>query len=82
VYNLIMISMAPFLRLLVEREIDLEQLSQITQIPNERLTLFKYGTILNQEELDVICRVLNCQPCDVVEFRKEKDSGHWEWVSD
>ena len=81
-YNLIMISMAPFLRLLVEREIDLEQLSQITQIPNERLTLFKYGTILNQEELDVICRVLNCQPCDVVEFRKEKDSGHWEWVSD
>ena len=81
-YNLIMISMAPFMRLLAEREIDLEQLSQITQIPLNRLTSFKHGSVLNQEELDVICRVLNCQPCDVVEFRKGETSGHWEWVSD
>ena len=81
-YNLIMISMAPFMRLLAEREIDLEQLSQITQIPLNRLTSFKHGSVLNQEELDVICRVLNCQPCDVVEFRKGETSGHWAWVSD
>ena len=77
-----MISMAPFMRLLTEREIDLEQLSQVTQIPLNRLLSFRHGTVLNQEELDVICRVLNCQPCDVVEFRKEKTSGHWEWISD
>ena len=77
-----MITMAPFMKLLAEREIDLPQLSQLTQIPLNRLTSFKYGTLLNQEELDVLCRVLNCQPCDVVEFRKNKDAGHWEWVSD
>lgn len=81
-YNLIMISMAPFMRLLAEREIDLEQLSQITQIPTSRLALFGHGTLLNQQELDIICKFLNCQPCDVVEFRKNKDAGHWEWVSD
>jgi DNA-binding Xre family transcriptional regulator len=77
-----MISMAPFMRLLAEREIDLEQFSQITQIPINRLAAFNHGTILNQEELDVICHILNCQPCDVVEFRKDKNVGHWEWVND
>ena len=77
-----MISMAPFMRLLAEREIDLEQLSQITEIPINRLNSFKHGSVLNQEELDAICRVLNCQPCDVVEFRKSEASGHWEWIND
>ena len=74
--------MAPFMRLLVERDITLEQLSQITQIPLKRLTIFRWGTILNKEELDEICRVLNCQPKDVVEFKKENTGGHWEWVND
>lgn len=76
-----MITMAPFSRLLVERNIDLEQLSQLTQIPYPRLATFRYGVLLNQEELDIMCRILKCQPEDIIVFNKDK-GGHWEWVVD
>ena len=78
-----MISAAPLLRLMAERELTTEQISQLTDIPVTRVKSFKYGfTMVNQKELDVLCRVLNCQPCDLVEYRKEARGGHWEWIDD
>ena len=78
-----MISAAPLFRLIAERGIDSEQLSQLTDITPARINSFKYKYIrINSEELDLLCRVLNCQPCDLIEFRKSSDGGHWEWVND
>ena len=77
-----MISMAPFLKLMVERDLDIKQLSQISGITEHRLASLKYHNTVNQQELDILCRVLNCQPCDLVEVRKSRQGGHWEWIND
>ena len=78
-----MISAAPLLRLMAERELTAEQISQLTDIPVTRVKSFKYGySMINRNELDVLCRVLGCQPCDLVEYKKENGGGHWEWVDD
>lgn len=75
--------MAPLFRLMTERGLDSEQLSQLTDITPSRINSLKYkNNKVNREELDILCRVLKCQPCDLVEFRKTEDGGHWEWVND
>lgn len=78
-----MISAAPLFRLVAERGIDIEQLSQLTDITPSRISSLKYkNNKVNKEELDILCCVLKCQPCDIIEFRKDVRGGHWEWVVD
>ena len=78
-----MITASPLLRYIAEKGLDVEQLSQLTGITPERINSFKYRTgMVNKDELDTLCRVLKCQPCDIVEFRKDVRGGHWEWVDD
>jgi DNA-binding Xre family transcriptional regulator len=68
---------------MAEKGLDVEQLSQLTDITETRIKSFKYGfTKVNREELDVLCRVLGCQPCDIIEYRKTVQGGHWEWIND
>lgn len=78
-----MITAAPLFRLMADKGLDIEQLSQITDIPPTRINSFKYKSgRVNKEELNILCQVLGCQPCDIIEFRKEVRGGHWEWVVD
>ena len=82
-YNENVISAFPLFKLMAERGLDVEQLSQLTDITPTRLNSLKYkNNRVNREELDILCCVLTCQPCDLIEFRKEVRGGHWEWVVD
>lgn len=76
-----MININPLIRLLAERGLTFSELSQLTNISLHDLSLMKKGRYLTEENLDTLCRILNCQPCDIIEFTKTESKGHWEWVS-
>lgn len=76
------ITISPLERTLAEKGITIRQLSQLTGLSEKVIASMKKGRSLSFSNLDVICRVLNCQPCDIVEFKKNGVSGHWEWISD
>ena len=75
-----MININPLIRLLAERGLTFSELSQLTQISLHDLSLMKKGRYLTEENLDTLCRILNCQPCDIIEFTKTESKGHWEWI--
>ena len=75
-----MISIDPLWRLLAERGLSLSELSQLTQIPLSNLSQMQKGKFITEDNLDTICRILNCQPCDIIEFTKTESKGHWEWI--
>ena len=68
------------MKLLSERGLTVTGLSQLTGIPSSEISAMNKGVISN-ENLDTLCRILNCQPCDIIEFTKSESKGHWEWVS-
>ncbi len=76
------ISASPLERTLVEKGITVKQFSQLTGLSEQVLASMRKGKSLSFSNLDMICRVLNCQPCEVIEFKKNGVSGHWEWISD
>ena len=76
------ITAAPFNRLVAERGITVSQLSQATGLSQQTLSQFRNGRAVTFDNLDVLCRTLRCQPCDLVEFFKDGSTGHWEWVND
>lgn len=76
-----MININPLIRLLAERGLTFSELSQLTNISLHDLSLMKKGRYLTEENLNTLCRILNCQPCDIIEFTKTESKGHWEWVS-
>ncbi len=75
-----MITTNPFLQLLVEKNIKLEALSQLTGISMSDLSALKKGRKVTKHNIEAICQVLNCQPSDIIEFTKSETKGHWEWV--
>lgn len=76
------ITAAPLKRIMAERNINELQLSQITGLSQQTVSQIRRGKAVTLENLDTLCRVLNCQPCDLIEFKKNGSFGHWEWVSD
>lgn len=64
-------------RILVERKIKLNELAQIVGISNVNLSNLKTGKVkaIRFSTLDAICKTLNCQPGDILEYRNhdEKD---------
>jgi len=75
-----MININPLIRLLAEKGLTFSELSQLTQISLHDLSLMKKGRYLTEDNLDTLCRILNCQPCDIIEFTKTESKGHWEWI--
>lgn len=75
-----MININPLIRLLAERGLTFSELSQLTNISLHDLSLMKKGRYLTEENLDTLCRILNCQPCDIIEFTMTESKGHWEWI--
>lgn len=75
-----MININPLMRLLAEKGLTFSELSQLTNISLHDLSLMKKGRYLTEENLDALCRILNCQPCDIIEFTKTESKGHWEWI--
>lgn len=76
-----MINTDPLKRTLAERGLDTVQLSQLTGIPLYNIQLIMKGRSITPDNLNTLCQILNCQPCDIIEFTKNEDKGHWEWVA-
>lgn len=77
-----MINAAPLKRLLAERELTLEFISQATGIRIETLHLFVKGQSITPETLNLICKTLDVQPKDVIEWSPTETKGHWVYVEE
>ena len=60
-------------RMIVDRKISLNALSEKTGIANVNLSKIKTGKVsaIRFSTLEAICDILNCQPGDILEFKRE-----------
>jgi len=60
-------------RVMADRKISLKQLSEKVGIANVNLSKMKTGKIsaIRFSTLDAICDVLDCQPGDILEYRRD-----------
>lgn len=61
-------------RVMADRKISLKELSEKVGIANVNLSKIKTGKInaIRFSTLEAICDVLDCQPGDILEFRREE----------
>ncbi|MHA1558537.1 MAG: helix-turn-helix domain-containing protein [Alphaproteobacteria bacterium] len=59
--------------MLAKRKIKLQELAETISITIQNLSILKTGKAkaIRFSTLDSICRCLNCQPGDILEFKKE-----------
>ena len=59
--------------MMAKREISLTELAERVELTPANLSIFKTGKAraVRFSTLDRICRVLDCQPADLLEFRDE-----------
>ena len=62
-------------RVMADRKMSLNELSEKVGISNVNLSNLKTGKVkaIRFSTLNAICQVLDCQPGDILEFRKESD---------
>jgi putative transcriptional regulator len=62
-------------RVMADRKISLNELSQRVRVANVNLSKLKNGHVsaIRFSTLEAICDVLDCQPGDILEFRREKE---------
>lgn len=60
-------------RVMVERKMSLNELSEKVGVANVNLSKLKNGHVsaIRFSTLDAICKVLNCQPGDILEYKDE-----------
>ncbi len=61
--------------MMAKRKISLNELSEKTGITTTNLSILKNNKAkaIRFSTLEVICKVLNCQPSDILEYRGEDD---------
>lgn len=62
-------------RVMADRKISLKELSERVGVSNVNLSKIKTGKIsaVRFSTLDAICKALECQPGDILEYQEEKD---------
>ena len=62
---------------MVKRKMSLTELSDRVGVTLANLSILKTGKAkaIRFSTLDAVCRALDCQPGDILEFEKEPDSG-------
>ena len=60
-------------RMMADRKISLNELSEIVGVANVNLSKLKNGKVsaIRFSTLESICEVLNCQPGDILEYKKD-----------
>lgn len=60
-------------RVMADRKMSLNELAQKVGISNVNLSNLKTGKVkaVRFSTLDAICRVLHCQPGDIIEYKEE-----------
>ena len=63
-------------RVMADRKMSLNELSEKVGVANVNLSKLKNGHVsaIRFSTLEAICDVLNCQPGDILEFRRDEDS--------
>ena len=61
--------------MLAKRKMKLNELSELVGITTSNLSIIKTGKAkaIKLSTLDAVCNALNCQPGNILEFRKTKD---------
>ena len=61
-------------RVMADRKMPLKELSERVGIANVNLSKLKTGKVsaIRFSTLEAICEVLNCQPGDILEYKKEE----------
>ena len=61
-------------RVMADRKMSLNELSEKVGVANVNLSKLKNGRVsaIRFSTLEAICDVLNCQPGDILEFRREE----------
>ena len=61
-------------RMMADRKISLNELSEKVGVANVNLSKLKNGKVsaIRFSTLEAICDVLDCQPGDILEYRKEE----------
>lgn len=61
--------------MLAKRKMSLSELSERVGITLSNMSLLKTGKVraLRISTLDAICRILDCEVSDILEYRKDKD---------
>lgn len=64
-------------RVMADRKISLNDLSERVGITNVNLSKIKTGKIsaIRFSTLEAICKELNCQPGDILEYQKDDTNG-------
>lgn len=62
-------------RIMADRKISLNELSEKVGIANVNLSKLKNGRVsaIRFSTLEAICEVLDCQPGDILEYRRDGD---------
>ena len=62
-------------RMMADRKISLQDLAKEVGISNVNLSQLKTGKVkgVRFATLDAICKALNCQPGDILEFAEDED---------
>lgn len=62
-------------RVMADRKMSLNELSEKVGVANVNLSKMKNGHIsaIRFSTLDAICDVLDCQPGDILEYKREED---------
>ena len=64
-------------RMMADRKISLNELSERVGVANVNLSRMKTGkiTAIRFSTLNAICDVLDCQPGDILEFQRDEPEG-------
>ncbi|MCG7406579.1 helix-turn-helix transcriptional regulator [Paenibacillus sp. ACRRX] len=62
-------------RMMADRKMSLNELAEKVGISNVNLSNIKTGKVsaIRFSTLDAICKVLDCQPGDILEYKREED---------
>lgn len=65
-------------RVLADRKMKLNDLAALVGITNVNLSYLKTGKVkaIRFSSLDAICKVLKCQPGDILEYAEDEDKTH------
>lgn len=71
-----MVSYAPFFRTLKEKNISIYTLVQKRGINSNTINCIKKGKSITTYTIDNLCKALNCQISDIIEFIPDEESKH------
>ena len=65
-------------RMMADRKMSLKELSEKVGVANVNLSKIKNGHVsaIRFSTLEAICDVLDCQPGDILEYQRVKESKH------